>query len=42
MIVVGLVEGVLVGIKGRSLGWIIIVKVNHDSAMMRNHGVGLS
>ena len=37
-----LVEGELVGVNDRSLGWIIKEKVNHDVSMMKNHGLGLS
>lgn len=28
--------------KARILGWMINEKVNHDSSMVKNHGLGLS
>lgn len=37
-----MLDGGLVGVKDRSLGWIIKEKVNHDRSMMKNHGFGLS
>lgn len=42
MVVRILLDGGLVGVKDRSLGWIIKEKVNHDRSMMENHGFGLS
>ena len=30
----GLLEGELVGVKGRSLGWMTSVRINHEASMM--------
>lgn len=40
--ILDLVEGGLVAVNARSLGWMISEKVVHDISRMRNHGFGLS
>lgn len=37
-----LLEGELVGVNDRSLGWMTREKVNQDANMTKNHGLGLS
>ena len=37
-----LLEGWLVRVSDRSLGWMIREKVSHDTNIMKNHGLGLS
>lgn len=37
-----LLEGGLVDINDRSLGWITSERVSHDRVRIRNHGFGLS
>lgn len=37
-----LVEGGLVVVNAKSLGWMISEKVAHDISRVRNHGFGLS
>lgn len=37
-----LLEGKLVEVNDRSLGWRINENVNHDASIIKNHGLGFS
>lgn len=37
-----LLDGGLIGVNDRSLGWMIKEKVSQDRTMMKNHGLGFN